>query len=251
MSLPQRIAGKNSPQAGPLLFARVRESLRPLRRIGWLRSTVYLAIVIRRSVVPDPWLRPSRFQREYIKTDPWGYETSVGQARLLCAARLLDSVARGRRFRSAIEISCGEGAFTQILAERCEDLLAVDFAPVALARASQRRDWDGRVKFRQWDLLRDQLNAQFDLATLMDLLGYFHTRQIKAACEKVVGLLCPGGNLLMTDVKQSDIFDTAWWSRWVIRGGKRIKRYLTAHPALKLIAEDETDTHVLAVFEKK
>jgi hypothetical protein len=89
-----------------------------------------------------------------------------------------------------------------------------------------------------------------DLIALMDVLDYFPTRNIKAACKKVLGLLPSGGYLLITGAKQADVYDTAWWSRWIIRGGPRIKRYLAEHPLLKLAADTDMDTHVLAVFEK-
>jgi len=224
---------------------------RTLRRIGWLRSAVYLAIVIKREAIQDPWLSPHTFARQYEQgPDPWGYETTAEAQRLIRTAQLLDSVAQGRRFRSAIEIGCAEGTFTELLAERCEELIAVDFVPLVLERARQRRDWGDRVKFRQFDLMRDALTGSFDLIALMDVLDYFPTRGIKAACEKVLRLLPAGGYLLITGAKQADIYDTAWWSRWIIRGGPRIKRYLVKHPLLKLAADAEMETHVLAVFEK-
>ncbi len=129
-------------------------------------------------------------------------------------------------------------------------LEAVDFAQIALGRASRRRDWGGLVKFEQFDLMRQPLKGSFDLVTLMDVLDCFPTRNMRAACEKVLGCLAGGGCLLMTAGKQADVFETAWWSKWIIWGGQRIKRHLVEHPRLKLIAEAELDTHVLAVFEK-
>ena len=41
-------------------------------------------------------------------------------------ARMVDSVRGGKRFRNALEIGCAEGAFTELLADRCHSLLAVD-----------------------------------------------------------------------------------------------------------------------------
>jgi SAM-dependent methyltransferase len=227
------------------------EALRPLRRVGWLRSGVYLAIILKRRALGVPWASPTAFEQKYASgPDGWGYETPAGHERLARAAQLLDSVLQGRRLRRALEIGCAEGTFTQLLTERCEDLLAVDFAPSALARAGARRDWNDRVRFQQLDLMRERLSGSFDLITLMDVLDYFSTHEMKAACEKVLACLPPGGYLLMTGVKQADVFDTAWWSKWIIWGGQRIKRHLAEHPLLKPVAEDDLDTHVLAIFEK-
>ena len=219
--------------AGKLTMSLI-EALRPLRRVAWLRSGVYLAIILKRQVLADPWTSPAAFEQKYASgPDSWGYETPAGDERLARAAQLLDTVAKGRRLRCALEIGCGEGVFTQLLAERCEELLAVDFAPTALARAAARRNWNSRVRFQRLDLMREQLSGSFDLITLMDVLDYFSTHGMKAACEKVLACLPPGGYLLMTGVKQADVFDTAWWSKWIIWGGQRIKRHLAEHPLLK------------------
>jgi hypothetical protein len=59
--------------------------------------------------------------------------------------------------------------------------------------------------------MRNALNGSFDLIALMDVLDDFPTRGIKAACEKVLGLLPAGGYRLITGSKQADIYDTAWW----------------------------------------
>jgi predicted TPR repeat methyltransferase len=232
------------------LWNTARRSLRPLRHIGWLRSSVYFANVLINRIGTDPWSK-ERFDREYAaRPDPWDYDTEEGSVRLVRAAQLLDTLTNGRLFSNALEIGCAEGAFTQLLVERCETILAVDFSQIALKRASQRGNWGGRVKFEQFDLRRQQLNGNFDLVVLMDVLDCFPTRDVKKACEKVLGCLPNRGFLLMSAVKQADVFDTAWWSKWIIVGGQRVKRYLVEHARLKLVADAELDTHVIAVFEK-
>jgi cyclopropane fatty-acyl-phospholipid synthase-like methyltransferase len=152
--------------------------------------------------------------------DPWGYETPAAGERLARAVQLVDSVASARCFRYALEIGCGEGLFMQLLAKRCKELLAVDFAPTALARDAARRNCNGRVRFQRLDLMREQLSGNFDLISLMDVLNYFPPREVKAACEKVVACLPPAAYLFITDVKQADVLDTAWWSKWIIWGGR-------------------------------
>src|SRR5215469_8513947 len=142
------------------LYSIYRRSLRPLRHVGWLRSSVYLASALNKG---DPWSK-ERFDSEYAgRFDPWGYDTEVGRVRLTLAAQLLDTLAKGRLFGRALEIGCAEGAFTELLVDRCEAILAVDFSQTALRRASQRREWGGRVKFEQFDIRRQQLNGNFDL----------------------------------------------------------------------------------------
>ncbi len=225
--------------------------VRPLRRFAFLRSTFYLAIVFKRWAFDGRWLKPETFEVGYTAgPDCWGYESGPGHERLVRAAALLDGVLNGGRPRRALEIGCAEGAFTQMLAQRCDTVVAVDFAPSALARAAARRDWNGQVRFQRLDLMREPLAGSFDLIALMDVLDYFPSGRMKAACEKVLACLPSGGFLLLTAVKQADIFDTAWWSKWIIRGGRRIKRHFKEHPLLTMVAEAELDTHVLAIFQK-
>jgi SAM-dependent methyltransferase len=224
--------------------------MRPLRRVPWIRSSVYLAIVIRHELY-HPWTGLRRFEQQYARgPDSWGYDKPSGAIRLARAADLLDTVTKGRRFQSALEVGCAEGAFTELLAARCDRVIAADFSPTALKRARTRRDWSGCVEFRCFDLLREPMDGKFDLITVMDVLDCFPTRLIRAACDKIVAALPPGGYLLMTGCRQSDVFDTAWWSRWIIRGGVRIQRHISEIPVLELVDKIELDTHVMAIFTK-
>jgi SAM-dependent methyltransferase len=77
--------------------------------------------------------------------DFWNFETS-GYERARCA-RLLTMLS-GHRYEGALEIGCGAGYFTRLLAGVADQIIAFDVAPAAIARA-QRLGADLRqVDFR-------------------------------------------------------------------------------------------------------
>ena len=222
-----------------------------LRRIGLLRSIWHFLLVLR-DMVQDPWRDPAIFEQHFERKDPWEYDTPTGRKRLLLAREILQSATDGKRFRWALEVGCAEGAFTDLLAEQCESLLAVDFAPTALERARKRCSNSPHVRFGRWDLRRDPLPGMFDLIVVMDVLDtIFRPAALKAAREKLINSLHPGGYLLVGDVRQSEIFEKAWWGRRLSRGGKWVNAFVASDPALRVVATASTESHVFTLMRKE
>lgn len=67
--------------------------------------------------------------------DPWGFDDRWYERRkyALTLAALPD-----RRYRRALEAGCANGALTELLAPRCEELFAFDFFDVAAHRTAER-----------------------------------------------------------------------------------------------------------------
>ena len=67
--------------------------------------------------------------------DPWGFEDRWYERRkyALTLAALPD-----RRYRRALEAGCANGALTELLAPRCEELFAFDFFDEAVRRTTRR-----------------------------------------------------------------------------------------------------------------
>ena len=60
-------------------------------------------------------------------------------------------------------------------------------------------------------------------------------------------MLLPGGHLLVTTTKQSDVFETAWWRRW-IRRGRMINESLGALPELRVLESLPTTMHSVTLY---
>jgi O-antigen/teichoic acid export membrane protein/cyclopropane fatty-acyl-phospholipid synthase-like methyltransferase len=199
--------------------------------------------------VRDPWRKPSYFERHFATPDPWGYETGEDHKRLLRALSMLENIQQGK-FRQALEVGCAEGIFTRMLAERCESLVAADFAPTALKRARMRLP-NTQVHFDIFDLRHDPIPGTFELITAMDVLDtIFRPDVLKRVRDKLVGALEPGGYLLLVSTRQDKMFETEWWGRLLLRGGKNISDFIATHPCLRMVSADTTETHVFALFRK-
>src|SRR5438552_2723668 len=110
-----------------------------LRRVPYLRSLwafiIRLWLILRKNPTQDR----TYFNQVYArKVDPWNYQHEIQQERHRSALEFLDEIRQDEKIPRALEIGCSEGVFTQLLAESCESLLALDLSPVALDRAKER-----------------------------------------------------------------------------------------------------------------
>jgi SAM-dependent methyltransferase len=235
---------------------RLRWLRRHLRKIGPLRSAWSLAWELKDVLQAD-----AAYEREFTDVfaagrDPFRYETNpIEQTRFDKALELLDAVRGAARFGHVLEVGCAEGVFTERLAARCAQLVAVDFMPLALERAQARCRAHPNISFGRWDIRREPVPGRFDVIVLTDVLSCFnrptHTRRAR---NKLVDALAPGGYLLFGDyLGPPDLQQVrdVWWARWLLRGGRAIDRHVAAHPALVEIGHAETATHVLTLLRKR
>lgn len=101
-----------------------------------------------------------------------------------------------RRFTHALEVGCAIGSFTERLAPRCDALLAIDIAQLAVDRTKQRLQDvpDVTVERRTFP---DQLpSGPFDLVVCSDVLYYLPERRLVPALQRLGEALGPGGSLI-------------------------------------------------------
>jgi 2-polyprenyl-3-methyl-5-hydroxy-6-metoxy-1,4-benzoquinol methylase len=223
-----------------------------LRHAGPLRSGWYAGLAVR-DLLADRWRRAASFELEFARsTDPWGYASDAENTRHRVALELVDGAACGRRWVRALEVGCAEGLFTEVLAARCDSLLATDFAPLALQRAGKRCAALLHVQVQRWDVRSSNTPGRFDLIVAMDVLSTIHRPHALAGIRgELVDALEPGGVLLLGDVRMNDVFENAWWSRHFLRGGKWIISFFGEHPLLKEEQVVWLPGHVIACFRRK
>jgi SAM-dependent methyltransferase len=135
-----------------------------------------------------------RFERKYqASADPWGYRTSAYEREKYAAT--LAALPR-RSFGRALEVGCSIGVFTELLAPRCEQLVAIDFAPRALALARERLGDIAKV-----DLLLAAFPEQvpagaWDLVVCSEVLYYLDRRSLLEAAGWLHAQLFNGTSLL-------------------------------------------------------
>ena len=223
---------------------------RMLRNVVFLRSVSHFCRALgqrvrhkRKKALED--LQNLMQERE----DPWNYATNPEEAdRFRSAAELLDMAGENEPFENAFEVGCSEGVFTAMLAPRCKSLLAVDISQVALCRAQKRCTGQG-VRFELWNLFDSPAPLNLDLVVVMDVIEYFfYPQDVRFARDKLVRALRPGGYLLVGNSRQSEVFETSWWGKWMLRGGKRIAEFFGDHPRLEFVAWETKGIYVNALF---
>jgi SAM-dependent methyltransferase len=179
-------------------------------------------------------LRPEIGQRATFETiydglkDPWASGSHRYRYQRRKYQDIVTFLPAGRRFARALDLGCGLGLLSTLLAERADAVLGLDIAEAAVALARVRAGAIGNVTFDQGDVqnLSQSLDGQFDLVVIADTLYYLppplHDDLLKGIVARVADLLAPGGLCLIanhyffagdTDSRQSRrIHDAFSWS---------------------------------------
>ena len=140
-------------------------------------------------------LEPSYFDSKYATDpDPWRFETSAYERSKYEAT--LSALTRPR-YASVLEVGCSIGVLTRQLAERCDDLLAVDVAEAALKKARARNSGLGHVRFDQCRVPESWPAGRFDLILLSEVVYYLDRADVGRLVERVRDGLNPHGEVVL------------------------------------------------------
>ena len=101
----------------------------------------------------------------------------------------------------ALEIGCGSGAFSRLLAEHSQHVLGLDLASEMIRLAQTRSQNHPNIEYQladvlQWDFPREKYDCIASIATL-------HHLPLKVMLQKAQQALKPGGVLLILDLFKS------------------------------------------------
>jgi ubiquinone/menaquinone biosynthesis C-methylase UbiE len=104
--------------------------------------------------------------------------------------------------REALEVGCGTGSFSRLLAKSSERVLALDLSPNMIRVAQERSAQFSNIDFRVADFLELELPAEtFDcIATIATL----HHLPMKETLARMKNALKPDGVLLVLDLFQPE-----------------------------------------------
>lgn len=147
----------------------------------------------------DPGARPARTPRSYFEdlygrnSDPWSFATSAYEARkyAITLASLPDA-----RYRRGFEPGCSVGVLTVGLAERCDDLLAVDHMDEAVAAARSRTAGRPGVDVQQRTVPEEWPEGPFDLVVLSEIAYYFDGDGLRRLVAAARASMEPGAALV-------------------------------------------------------
>jgi SAM-dependent methyltransferase len=170
---------------------------------------------------PDPWRFASRW-----------YER---RKRDLTVAALPEA-----RFRRAFEPGCSIGLLTELLAPRCDELLATDVAARAVSATRDRLAGTSHVRVERMAVPDSWPDGSFDLVVLSEV-GYYLSHE---ALARLVGLaaaaLEPGGALVACHWRHA-VSDYPL-------PGDAVHVALREHPALGVLARHEEHDFLLDVL---
>jgi predicted TPR repeat methyltransferase len=122
-----------------------------------------------------PGQRPARasaesFERLYAASaDPWDYDSSeYERGKYAATLAALD----GRRYARALEVGCSIGVFSELLADRCGALTALDFSSRAVALARARLRERAHVSVLEASFPEQAPTGRWDLVVCSEVLYY-------------------------------------------------------------------------------
>ena len=138
--------------------------------------------------------------REYFENiyqrheDPWKFETSPYER--MKYRETLDTLNRPRYSRG-LELGCSIGVQTRMLAERCNDLVAIDASQLALNRAKERCRDLTNVEFARMTVPKDYPKGSFDLTVLSEVGYYFSSTDLSTLADTIREHSSAGSQLLL------------------------------------------------------
>ena len=168
----------------------------------------------------DPASESRRFFDDlWASGDPWSLETSeLDQDRYARQLELLSD----RRYESALEIGCGAGAFTTLLAPLCLRISALDVSNPAIDAARQRAVHDG-VHFVARNIMEFEVEGSgpWDLVVLAEtvyFLGWLYPMfDVGWLAHALHDASAPGGRLLLVNTFGDGDGIMSDWLVWTYR----------------------------------
>lgn len=144
----------------------------------------------------EPWSLAA-FEARYAATiDPWSFTSSTYEFDRY--ATILDALRpEPHRYRLGYEPACAEGVLTELLAARCDALVATDVSPTAVARANDRCGGRAGVRIEAGSVADGPPSGEApDLIVFSELGYYFDERELEAIVTMLAGRVERGADLV-------------------------------------------------------
>ena len=128
--------------------------------------------------------------------DPWNFATSAYERQKYDATL---AALGTRQFIRGLEVGCSIGVLTERLAGRCEQLLAVDFAPFATAAARRRCVPYPGVRIEEMQVPHQWPSGWFDLILFSEVLYFLDESDLKEVCARIKRSIVVGGQVLLVN----------------------------------------------------
>jgi cyclopropane fatty-acyl-phospholipid synthase-like methyltransferase len=143
-------------------------------------------------VVP-PEMRPGFFDHFFDEGDPFGFDRNPEER--LKFARTLEVCGEGPLGR-VLELGCAVGSFTEILAPRATDVLALDVSQAAVDQVARRLRDHPNVRAKAMSIPAEFPEETFDLIVASDVLYYLSVEELKHCLSRIEAALSDGGSFV-------------------------------------------------------
>ena len=193
---------------------------------GRWRGRVAAALPAR--LVP-PEMRPGFFQHFFDEGDPFGFD--VNPVEQLKFRRTLEVCGEGPLGR-VLEIGCAVGSFTELLAPRATDVLALDVSPAAVEQVARRLRDHPNVRSQAMTIPAEFPGGTFDLVVASDVLYYLPVEDVQRCLERIEAAVAEGGALVAVHYvpRMGSLLD-----------GDETHDILTAHTKLRHVLGERTE----------
>lgn len=182
--------------------------------------------------MPERSLDAAYFADIYGRSDdPWDFATSAYEREKYDSTLAALPEARASR---VLEIGCSIGVLTARLAERCDELVAIDIDPRALDLARERCAARANVVFARRDFPSESVVGPFDVVVVSEVAYYWSDRDFRSARERIAAC-APGGTVVLVHftpfvegyVRTGDAVHAAFLAdpSFAHVGGTRAERY--------------------------
>lgn len=186
------------------------------------------------------------FNWRYRSEDPYHVQTSgYEKEKYRRTAAALDFKDR---FESILEVGCGEGLLTEMIAPKSDRVLAVDISDLAIKRAQQRLAGLSNVEARRADILNDDPDEAFELVLLSEVLFYFEPQQLKGVVDRITRLIKPGGYALLAHARAVADDDSGVELKKF--GAKTIHGMFMNDPRYEVIHDEKEPMYQITVVRK-
>ena len=184
-------------------------------------------------------LTRAHFEARYAADpDPWDFEGSAYERAKY--ERTLAALGE-RRYATGFEAGCSIGVFTAMLADRCDELLAVDIAQSAVEATRRARGSRPHVGVERRTLPEQWPAGPFDLVVCSEILYYWDRPTLEAALPAMADSLAPGGRLVAVHYRPPSSIDPLT--------GDAVHALLRQRLGLAHIGSDASDAYLLDVFD--
>lgn len=179
------------------------------------------------------------FQNMYaLNADPWNFATSFYERRKY--ALTVNSLPRVR-YVNAFEPGCSIGVLSELLAPRCERLLATDIIPRALEQATSRLKALKNVVVERRAIPESWPDGLFDLVVLSEVAYYFDAETLGYVVTLIVRSTTPGSHVVGVHWRGETDYPLS---------GDRAHQLIDKNAALQRVVHHEEEKFVLDVWER-